>query len=721
MTLSGRIFVGLFAGVATGLFFGELVADLKIVGDIFIKLLQITVLPYIVVSLIAGFGRMDIDQARLLALRGGAVLVLIWAIALLMIFAAAQAFPDLDAAGFFGTAAPMAQDPPNLMELYLPANIFYSLSQNFVPAVVLFSLLVGIALISVENKDSVLPIFDGMATAMARINSAIVKLTPYGIFAVAAAAAGTMTVEEVARVQVYLVTYISLALFVTFWAFPALVAAFSDIPYRDVLHSFRDPLVTAFATGNQFVVLPQIAENCKELLGRHNMRSQDTDSAVDIIVPVSFNFPSLGKLLVLLFVLFAAWFTDADVSVADSVSLAFNGLFSLFGSINVAVPYLLETLQVPSDMFQLFLVTGIVVGRFGAMLAALHIVVLSVLGALALSGRAHVRAALVVRYFAITGACLLLLVLALRAYFYMFVPDPPPREEVLRDIHLMEKRVPARVFAEVPAPRDHGFTVAPLDDGGSRLDHIMSERTLTVGYRPKNLPCSYVAPDGDLVGFDVEMAHILAQDMGVNLEFVPFRFDQLGALLSSGQIDIAMSCIAVLPDRNIDAAFSRSYLDLNLALIVRDHEQERFADVEHMREVEDLTIALVSTLYYERRISDLVPDAKFLYLESAEEFFLGDHDGAHALLLTAEEGAAYAYRYPEYAVVRVGPPWIRIPGGYPLPRGDTHMVEYVSNWIDLQRKNGTIDRLHEYWMLGGAEKTVEPRWSVIRDVLGWVE
>ena len=60
MSLSSRIFVGLFAGVCTGLFFGEMVADLKIVGDIFVKLLQITVLPYIIVSLIAGFGRMEL-------------------------------------------------------------------------------------------------------------------------------------------------------------------------------------------------------------------------------------------------------------------------------------------------------------------------------------------------------------------------------------------------------------------------------------------------------------------------------------------------------------------------------------------------------------------------------------------------------------------------------------------------------------------------------------
>ncbi|MGB1142747.1 MAG: substrate-binding periplasmic protein, partial [Halioglobus sp.] len=339
---------------------------------------------------------------------------------------------------------------------------------------------------------------------------------------------------------------------------------------------------------------------------RHRMCTRDTDSAVDIIVPVSFNFPSLGKLLVLLFVLFAAWFTDVDIAAGDGMALAFNGLFSLFGSINVAVPYLLETLQVPADMFQLFLVTGIVVGRFGAMLAALHIVVLSVLGALALSGAVHVRAAPVLRFFMVTVALLLVLVMSLRAYFSVFVPDPPPREEVLRSIHLMDERVPARVFTEVPA-------TIPEALPGSRVDHILASGTLTVGYRPKNLPCSYISPDGDLVGFDVEMAHVLAQDMGVELEFVPFEFDSLGAMLSSGQLDIAMSCIALLPDRNVYASFSDPYLDLNMALIVKDHEGRFFSDIESMRELEDLTIAMVSTHYYERLLTDRLPDTKFVY------------------------------------------------------------------------------------------------------------
>jgi Na+/H+-dicarboxylate symporter/ABC-type amino acid transport substrate-binding protein len=714
MSLSSRILIGLIAGILTGLFFGELVAQLKLVGDVFVKLLQVTVLPYIVASLIAGFGRMQMSHARRLAVRGTAALLVIWGLALTIIFIAPLAFPDLDTASFFGSPQRYEPEQPDLYELYLPANVFYSLANNLVPAVVLFSILVGVALISVEEKRGILRVFDTLADAMSRINGAVVQLTPYGIFAIAAAAAGTMTIEEVSRVQVYLVTYIALALLITFWIFPGLVAAVSGIPFREVLHTFRDALVTAFATGNQFVVLPQIAENCKKMLARHGLKSGEAESAVDIIVPVSFNFPSLGKLLVLLFVLFAAWFTDTDIDFGDRLGLAFNGLFSLFGSINIAVPYMLDSLRIPADMFQLFLVTGILVGRFGAMLAALHIIVLSVIGTLALCGRIDLRSGPLFRYLIITGILLAALVLTLRIYFQVFVPEPPPREQVLTNIQLMEKRVPASVSATLPEA-----SVTRL--AGTRLDHILREGVLQVGYRPSNLPCSFLTSAGELVGFDVEMAHVLAEDLGVELRFLPFEFDGLGNMLDSGQMDMAMSCIASLPDRYAYASFSRPYLDLTLAFIVPDHKRQEFSDMESLRERSELTIALVSTHYFESRIRRLLPAAEFVYLEAAEDFFNGGNQGADALLLSAEEGVAYSYRHPRYAVARAERGAIRLPAAYAVPKGDVEMMEFVSNWIELKRKDGTIDALYEYWMMGGASKPRKPRWSVIRDVLGWID
>ncbi len=711
MTLSSRIFVGLGLGIAVGLFFGELVADFELLGDLFVGLLQITVLPYIIVSLIAGFARLEMNQASKLAVRGGATLLLIWGVALLVIFLATFAFPDLDSVSFFSSAVSPEPASTNLIELYVPANIFFSLSNNMVPAVVLFSILVGLALITIEDKHLVLPIFDGLAAAFTRINNKIVDFTPYGIFFISAAAAGTITIEEVGRVQVYLITYISVALLVTFWIFPGLISAVTGIPFNKILITFRDSLVTAFATGSQFVVLPQIAENCKTLIRQQHPDDKDAGSAIDIIVPVSFNFPSLGKLLVLLYVLFAAWFTDTDIDIADHLLLAFNGVFSLFGSINVAVPYLLDSLEIPSDMFQLFLVTGIVVGRFGAMLAALHIIALGIIVSLALSGNLQFSMRAVIRYFAITVASLFLMVFCLRAYFMVFVPDSPDRNEVLSKITLMQERVNSRIRTEVPPD--------PARSRGSRIDRIIDSGMLRVGYRPNNLPCTFVTPKGDLVGFDIEMAHLLAEDLGVELEFVPVETRGVGDRLSTGQIDIVMSCVASLPDLYREVSFSRSYLDLTLALVVPDHMRHIYANIEELKQ-RDLTIALVISDYFKSRIHQVLPNAKIVVLDSAEAFFLDDKHGAEVLVLSAEEGAAYTYRYPRYTVVKTARV-IKIPAGYALPKGDSEMVAFISNWVDLKRSEGTIDQLYQYWMLGGVTEKKEPRWSIVKDVLHWID
>ena len=49
------------------------------------------------------------------------------------------------------------------------------------------------------------------------------------------------------------------------------------------------------------------------------------------------------------------------------------------------------------------------------------------------------------------------------------------------------------------------------------------------------------------------------------------------------------------------------------------------------------------------------------------------------------------------------------------------MRDFLEYWITLKRNDGTIQAYYEHWILGRSRHAVEPRWSVIRDVLGWVD
>ena len=98
MTFSRKILVGLALGILVGLFFGEQALALKWAADGFVKLLQMTVLPYVTVSIIDSLGSLGAADARRLGLRAGAVLVALWAVALTFAMLVPLTFPATETA-----------------------------------------------------------------------------------------------------------------------------------------------------------------------------------------------------------------------------------------------------------------------------------------------------------------------------------------------------------------------------------------------------------------------------------------------------------------------------------------------------------------------------------------------------------------------------------------------------------------------------------------------
>lgn len=101
---SARILVGLAAGVAVGLFFGERAALLQPVADVYIRAMQMTVLPYLVLTLIGGLGQLDHATARRLGGRALALVALLLGLACVVIVVVPLAFPVLESASFYSEA-----------------------------------------------------------------------------------------------------------------------------------------------------------------------------------------------------------------------------------------------------------------------------------------------------------------------------------------------------------------------------------------------------------------------------------------------------------------------------------------------------------------------------------------------------------------------------------------------------------------------------------------
>jgi len=711
--LSAQVFIALGLGIAAGLFFGESIAPVQIIGQIFIGLLQMTVLPYILVSLIAGIGKLSYAEMRVLAIHGGRFVLLFWAIALVTILLFTTAFPAWESATFFSSSLVETKEQADLVALYIPSNPFFSLSSSIVPAIVVFSLAVGLAVIGVPNKGTFIANLDVIGEAIMRIATFVARLAPIGVFALIASAAGTLDIEALGRLQVYIISYIGAALLLSFWVLPALVGVLTPVPARRLLGITQHALVTAFATGSLLIVLPLLADRLKELLNEFELGGRETDSAIDLVVPINFNLPNLGKLMSLAFVPFAGWFAGSPVSLDEFPLFLASGLVSFFGEVVVALPFLLDLMRIPADMFQLFIAVDVFTGRFGTLLAGVHTIVLALLTAAAVSGRIKLRWTRLIRYALVSSVMVVALFGGLRFFFNDVGPQEYRQYEKLVSMDLAADRVESRNIELAAA--------TPPRNPASRLAAIRERGTLRVGYLKDALPFVFHNQKGETVGLEVDMAHLLASELGVGLEFVRVPSADIGKHLSSGRIDVIMSGLLVTPERALEFRFTRPHMEATLSLIVPDHLRGRFSTNEKLRALEGITIAMVDLPYYSKFVERYLPSAKVVRIDSARQFFKAEPDQFDALLYSAEAGSAWTLVYPKFSVVVPKPKTVSAPIALGLPRDAPRLFDFVDTWLQLQCDAGVCAALRRYWILGEGAQPKEPRWSILHDVLGWVD
>jgi Na+/H+-dicarboxylate symporter/ABC-type amino acid transport substrate-binding protein len=713
MTFGRKILFGLTLGIATGLFLGERAAPLRVVANAFVRLLQMSVLPYVTVSLIVGIGSLNPIAARRLFLRVGALTLVLWGLALGAVFLMPLAFPALESASFFSTTLVEERPPVDFLALYIPSNPFHSLANNIVPAVVLFSALLGVALMGIERKDGLIESLRTVERALARANRLVVRLTPIGLFAIAAHTAGTMDLEQVARLRVFQIAYAAMAVLLALVVFPGLVACLTPIPAWRVLQSTRDVLITAFITGDLFIVLPSLIERSKALLEEHAGLGSADGSAPDVIVPAFYNFPHSAKMLSLSFVLFAAWYSETTLAVADYPRLAAAGLVSFFGSMNVAIPFLLDLARVPADTFQLFLATGVLNSRFGALAGASHMVVLAIVGTYALGGRLRLSGPRILRYALTTVGLFAATVGGLAVGLRALGGGSYEGDRLASELGLLRPASPgATVLKELPPE--------PLP-GGSLLESVHARGRIRIGFVPGQHPYSHFNSRADLVGFDVEMAHELARELGVVAEFAPVPRDQLVEVLEAGRVDLVMAGIVVTTGRASRVVFSAPYLDETFAFVVLDHRRAEFSAAAFVRSREGLRLGVPDLPHVEQLVRREFPKARIVPVSLANaDPLAAREEPVDAFVLTAERGSFLTLLHPEYSVAVPHPLEIRLPLAYPVARHDVEAARFLSTWIDLKKKDGTIQALYDHWILGRDAKAKAPRWSILRDVLGFV-
>jgi len=706
-----KVMLGLILGVLAGIVVGEPAGQLEIVGNTYVRLLQMTVLPYLLASIIGGLGRLKARTATRIGARAAGLVLFLWMATMLTNGLLPLAYPEWEAASFFSSSLVESRQSIDFLTLYIPSNVFAALANTIVPAVVVFSLLLGVALIQVDNKDTLLLILGNLSDGLMKMASFVAKLAPYGIFAISASAAGTLQPDDLGRLQIFLWAYLVMWLLMAFIALPLFVSWGTPFRYREMRKVAGEAMVTAFATGTVLVVLPMIAERCKELIAAKKMDSEDSDSVVAVMVPTAYSFPSVGTLMGLGFILFSGWYLGAPLSLAQYPSYLIMGTVSAFGSMAVAIPFMLDLFNLPADQFQLYLLGSVVTGRFATAMAALHGFVICLLVTSAVLNRLKWRGLLqalglhlVIASAAMGGLGLLMGWLITYDY---------TGAKTFESMRLMNP--PARVMEHDMRP------LSAADLQRSRIDIIKERGTLHVGYGADELPYAYRNEKAEVVGFDLEIMHALARDLDVSLVIHRIDARESAAMLADGRIDIKVGGVIVTPDRSLQTAFTLPYNQHTMGFIVQDRHREKFKELSSVINIPDLHVAMENVPYYRDPIAAAVPHAKVTEVNNPRAYLRGQMPEVDALIYPAEVGAAWTLLYPQYSVVVPSGSDARVPVAFGLPLNQPDYLNFMNTWLLLKEKNGFRQKVYDYWILGQNPAATSPRWSVLRDVLGWID
>jgi len=425
--------------------------------------------------------------------------------------------------------------------------------------------------------------------------------------------------------------------------------------------------------------------------------------------------PYLGKLLVLVFIPFAAAFIGRSLELSEYPALLGVGTLSLFGGPILAIPHLLGVYEIPSDMFQLFLLSGVLTARFGDLLGVVNLFAFVVITTCVLTGSFRIRWRKLAWTLASSAVVVVIASSASHAWLSSF-KDDFRRDKIIASMHVADSlRETDAVILESRAPNP-----TPLRAGQSHLDRIRERGVLRMGFNDDNLPYVFRNAHGELVGLDVEMAYELARDLGARLELVSFDRETLAEQLDRDHFDIAIGGLLGTLERSQRMHLSRPYLDATLGLLVRDHLARDLDSYEKIIGVRSLRVGLLGESQLAAALRRKIPVAETVVVPSAAWFLEEDHD-LDALLISAEAGAAYSMIYPSYQVVVPTRRQVTMPMVFAMPSGDDGFADFIDFWISAQEGTGRLDELTDYWVRGEGVIPPQPRWSVLRDVLGLVD
>ena len=210
-------------------------------------------------------------------------------------------------------------------------------------------------------------------------------------------------------------------------------------------------------------------------------------------------------------------------------------------------------------------------------------------------------------------------------------------------------------------------------------------------------PWSACDADGELIGFEIEVATRLAEDMGVEVEFARTNWNYIIPSLIAEEFDVIISGMTILPERNLKVNFTSSYNQTGISLVANTDRTGGLETLEDFNS-SSVTIATRRGASSIPAIENVFPDAMMLLYDTDTEVL--------DAVVSAEADAAAAFASTGNSWVEANPDTLHLPFEEPFAsevlaiaarKGDHDALNFFNSWIAIRKADGWLEQHRQYW------------------------
>ena len=231
------------------------------------------------------------------------------------------------------------------------------------------------------------------------------------------------------------------------------------------------------------------------------------------------------------------------------------------------------------------------------------------------------------------------------------------------------------------------------------IDRILQRGELVVGMAGNMPPLNMTTKEGELIGYEVDLAKNMASAMGVRAKMEVMPFAKLLPALQSGKIDLILSNMTITPERNLKVAFVGPYFTSGKAFLTKIKTIAMAGEAADIDAKNTKLVALKGSTS-QAFVEKAIPDATLVTASDYDEAVkMVLEDKVHAMVADYPICVVSVFRYPDKGLLSVVTTLTFEPIGVGVPAGDPLLVNWVENFMGIAEKVGLFEALKEKWLL----------------------